>query len=45
MLLHTTETPNETFSRFCTRQKHQMKLFHASAHDRKTKESAKSLAM
>ena len=37
MLLHTTETPNETFSRFCTRQKHQMKLFHASAHDRNTK--------
>ena len=34
MLLHTTETPNETFSCFCTRQKHQMKLFHASAHDR-----------
>ena len=37
MLLHTTETPNETFSRFCTRQKHQMKLFHASARDRKAK--------
>ena len=37
MLLHTTETPNETFSRFCTRQKHQMKLFHASARDRNTK--------
>ena len=37
MLLHTTETPNETFSCFCTRQKHQMKLFHASAHDRKAK--------
>ena len=37
MLLHTTETPNETFSCFCTRQKHQMKLFHASAHCRKTK--------
>ena len=37
MLLHTTETPNETFSRFCTRQKRQMKLFHASAHDRNTK--------
>ena len=36
MLLHATETPNETFSRFCTRQKHQMKLFHASAHDRNT---------
>ena len=36
-LLHTTETPNETFSCFCTRQKHQMKLFHASAHDRNTK--------
>jgi len=35
MLLHTSETPNETFSRFCTRQKYQMKLFHASAHDRK----------
>ena len=36
-LLHTTETPNETFLCFCTRQKHQMKLFHASAHDRKAK--------
>ena len=39
MLLHTTETPNETFSCFCTRQKHQMKLFHASAHCRKTKKN------
>ena len=39
MLLHTTETQNETFSRFCTRQKHQMKLFHASAHDRKAKKN------
>ena len=37
MLLHASETPNETFSRFCTRQKHQMKLFHASAHCRKAK--------
>ena len=37
MLLHTTETPNETFSCCCTRQKHQMKLFHASAHCRKAK--------
>ena len=37
MLLHATETPNETFSRFCTRQKHQMKLFGASAHCRKAK--------
>jgi len=37
MLLHTTEMPNETFSRFCTRQKDQMKLFGASAHDRKAK--------
>ena len=36
MLLHTTETPNETFSCFCTRQKHQMELFCASAHDRNT---------
>ena len=36
MLLHTTETPNETFSCFCTRQKHQMELFRASAHDRNT---------
>ena len=36
MLLHTTETLNETFSRFCTRQKHQMKFFHASAHVRNT---------
>ena len=39
MLLLTTETPNETFSRFCTRQKHQMKLFHASAHCRKAKKN------
>ena len=37
MLLHTTETPNETFLCFCTRQKRQMKLFCASAHDRNTK--------
>ena len=37
MLLLTSETPNETFSCFCTRQKHQMKLFHASAHCRKAK--------
>ena len=37
MLLHTTETPNETFSCFCTLQKDQMKLFHASAHDRNAK--------
>ena len=37
MLLHVTETPNGTFSCFCTRQKHQMKLFRASAHDRNTK--------
>ena len=36
MLLHTTKTPNETFSFFCTRQKHQMELFHASARDRNT---------
>ncbi len=36
MLLHTTETPNGTFLRFCTRQKRQMKLFCASAHDRNT---------
>ena len=43
MLLHTAETPNETFSRFCTRQKHQMKLFHASAHDRKTKKKISAL--
>ena len=39
MLLLTSETPNETFSCFCTRQKHQMKLFHASAHDRKAKKN------
>ena len=37
MLLHASETPNETFLCFCTRQKHQMKLFHASAHCRKAK--------
>ena len=36
-LLHTTETPNETFSRFCTRQKGQKEVFHASAHCRKAK--------
>ena len=27
MLLHTTETPNETFSRFCTLQKDQKEFF------------------
>ena len=43
MLLHTTETPNETFSCFCTRQKHQMELFHASAHCRKTKKKISAL--
>ena len=37
MLLHTTETPNETFSRFCTRQKGQKEFFHASARVRKAK--------
>ena len=37
MLLHTTETPNETFSCFCTRQKGQKEDFHASAHCRKAK--------
>jgi len=37
MLLHTTETPNETFSCFCTLQKDQKEDFHASAHCRKTK--------
>jgi len=37
MLLHTTETPNETFSCFCTLQKGQKEDFHASAHDRKAK--------
>ena len=37
MLLHTTETPNETFSRFCTLQKGQKEVFHASAHCRKAK--------
>ena len=37
MLLHATETPNQTFSCFCTRQKHQMELFRVSAHDRNAK--------
>ena len=37
MLLHTAETPNETFSCFCTRQKGQKEEFHASAHCRKAK--------
>ena len=37
MLLHATETPNETFSCFCTRQKRQLELFGASAHCRKAK--------
>ena len=36
MLLHASETLNETFLRFCTRQKHQMELFHVSARDRNT---------
>ena len=43
MLLHTTETPNKTFSCFCTRQKRQMKLFHASAHCRKAKKKISAL--
>ena len=43
MLLHTTETPNETFSCFCTLQKRQMKLFHASAHCRKAKKKISAL--
>ena len=43
MLLHMTETPNETFWCFCTRQKRQMKLFHASAHCRKTKKKISAL--
>ena len=37
MLLLTSETPTGTFWCFCTRQKRQMKLFRASAHDRKAK--------
>ena len=43
MLLHTAETPNETFSRFCTRQKDQKEDFHASAHCRKTEKKISAL--
>jgi len=37
MLLHTAERPKRSFSRFCTLQKGQKEVFHASAHCRKTK--------
>ena len=37
MLLHASETPNETFSCCCTLQKGQKEEFHVSAHCRKTK--------
>ena len=43
MLLHTTETPNETFSCFCTLQKGQKEVFHASAHCRKAKKKISAL--
>jgi len=43
MLLHTTETPNETFSRFCTLQKDQKEVFHAAAHCRKAKKKISAL--
>ena len=37
MLLHTAERSKRSFSRFCTLQKDQKEVFHASAHCRKTK--------
>ena len=37
MLLHTAERPKWSFSCFCTLQKDQKEVFHASAHCRKTK--------
>ncbi|ERJ98273.1 hypothetical protein HMPREF9145_1271 [Segatella salivae F0493] len=37
MLLHTAERPKRSFSRFCTLQKDQKEVFHASAHCRKSK--------
>ena len=37
MLLHTAERPKRSFSRFCTLQKGQKEVFHASAHCRKAK--------
>ncbi|EFV05182.1 hypothetical protein HMPREF9420_0674, partial [Segatella salivae DSM 15606] len=37
MLLHTAERPKRSFSRFCTLQKDQKGVFHASAHCRKVK--------
>ena len=37
MLLHTAERPKRSFSRFCTLQKDQKEVFHASAHCRKAK--------
>jgi len=39
MLLHTAERPKRSFSRFCTLQKDQKEVFHASAHCRKAKKS------
>ena len=37
MLLHTAERPKRSFSCFCTLQKDQKEVFHASAHCRETK--------
>ena len=37
MLLHTAEKLKRSFSRFCTLQKGQNEVFHASAHCRKAK--------
>jgi len=37
MLLHTAERPKVDFSCFCTLQKGQKEVFHASAHCRKAK--------
>ena len=37
MLLHTAERQKVDFSRFCTLQKGQKGVFHASAHCKKTK--------
>ena len=39
MLLHTAERPKRSFSCFCTLQKDQKGVFHASAHCKKVKKS------
>ena len=43
MLLHAAERLKRSFSRFCTLQKDQKEVFHASAHCRKTKKKISAL--